>query len=160
MNGIITTAAVLISLAIGIVVGMILRKKIAESKINGAEQEAKRLVDLAKVEAENMKKEEIFKAKEEIMANRKELDQEIKERRGEIQKQESRIIQKEENLEKRSEKFEKKEKELELEFQDLEKQKGKLDDIYQEQVDKLQKIAALSQEEAKNQLLSEVEKQK
>ena len=159
MNGIITTAAVLISLAIGIAIGMILRKKIAESKINGAEQEAKRLVDLAKVEAENMKKEEIFKAKEEIMANRKELDQEIKERRGEIQKQESRIIQKEENLEKRSEKFEKKEKELELEFQDLEKQKGKLDEIYQEQVDKLQKIAALSQEEAKNQLLSEVEKQ-
>ena len=159
MNGIITTAAVLISLAIGIAIGMLLRKKIAESKINGAEQEAKRLVDLAKVEAENMKKEEIFKAKEEIMANRKELDQEIKERRGEIQKQESRIIQKEENLEKRSEKFEKKEKELELEFQDLEKQKGKLDDIYQEQVDKLQKIAALSREEAKAQLLDEVEKQ-
>ena len=150
MNTIITIAAVLISLAIGMLVGILLRKKIAE---------AKRLVDLAKVEAENMKKEEIFKAKEEIMASRKELDQEIKERRGEIQKQESRIIQKEENLEKRSEKFEKKEKELELEFQDLEKQKVKLEDIYQEQVDKLQKIAALSQEEAKNQLLSEVEKQ-
>lgn len=159
MNTIITIAAVLISLAIGMLVGILLRKKIAESKIDGAEKEAKRLVDLAKVEAENMKKEEIFKAKEEIMASRKELDQEIKERRGEIQKQESRIIQKEENLEKRSEKFEKKEKELELEFQDLEKQKVKLEDIYQEQVDKLQKIAALSQEEAKNQLLSEVEKQ-
>ena len=159
MNGMIIIAAVLISLAIGIAVGMVLRKKIAESKIEGAEQEAKRLVDLAKVEAENMKKEEIFKAKEEIMANRKELDQEIKERRGEIQKQEARIIQKEENLEKRSEKFEKKEKELELEFQDLEKQRGKLDEVYQEQVDKLQKIAALSKEEAKAQLLNQVEKQ-
>ena len=159
MDGIIIIAAVLISLAIGLGIGMLLRKKIAESKINGAEEEAKRLVDLAKVEAENMKKEEIFKAKEEIMANRKELDQEIKERRGEIQKQEARIIQKEENLEKRSEKFEKREKELELEFQDLEKQKGKLDEIYQEQVDKLQKIAALSKDEAKAQLLSEVEKQ-
>ena len=159
MNSVITIATVLISLAIGIAVGMILRKKIAESKINGAEQEAKRLVDLAKVEAENMKKEEIFKAKEEIMANRKELDQEIKERRGEIQKQESRIIQKEENLEKRSERFEKKEKELELEFQDLEKQKEKIDEVYQEQVDKLQKIAALTKEEAKTQLLNEVEKQ-
>ena len=159
MNGIIIIATVLISLAIGIVVGMVLRKKIAESKIEGAEKEAKRLVDLAKVEADNMKKEEIFKAKEEIMASRKELDQEIKERRGEIQKQESRIIQKEENLEKRSERFEKKEKELELEFQDLEKQKGKLDEVYQEQVDKLQKIAALSKEEAKAQLLSEIEKQ-
>ena len=57
----------LISIAIGIFLGMIIRKKIAESKIQGAEQEAKRLVDLAKIEAENMKKEEIIKAKEEIM---------------------------------------------------------------------------------------------
>ena len=159
MNSIIIIAAVLISLAIGIAVGMILRKKIAESKIDGAEKEAKRLIDQAKVEAENMKKEEIIKAKEEIMANHKELDQEIKERRGEIQKQETRIIQKEENLEKRSEKFEKREKELDIEFQDLEKQKGKLDEVYQEQVDKLQKIAGLSKEEAKAQLLSELEKQ-
>ena len=101
MNIVITIAAVLISLAIGILVGMAYRKKIAESKIQGAENEAKRLVDLAKIEAENLKKEEIFKAKEEIMTNRKELDQEIKERRGEIQKQEARLIQKEENLEKR-----------------------------------------------------------
>lgn len=159
MNGLIIVATFLISIAIGILIGMILRKKIAESKISGAEQEAKRLVDLAKVEAENMKKEEIFKAKEEIMANRKELDQEIKERRGEIQKQEERIIQKEENLEKRSERFEKKEKNLELEFQDLEKQKDKLEEIHQEQVEKLQQIAGLSREEAKTQLLNEVEKQ-
>ena len=97
MNSLIIIATFLISLAIGIVVGMITRKKIAESKIESAEKEAKRIVDLAKVEAENMRKEEIFKAKEEIMNNRKELDQEIKERRSEIQKQESRMIQKEEN---------------------------------------------------------------
>ena len=92
METIITIVSVLISLAIGIVLGMIIRKKIAESKIEGAEQEAKRLVELAKTEAENLKKAEIIKAKEEIMSARNELDQEIKERRGEIQKQESRII--------------------------------------------------------------------
>ena len=108
MNSLIIIATFLISLAIGIVVGMTIRKKIAESKIESAEQEAKRVVDLAKVEAENMKKEEIFKAKEEIMNARNELDQEIKERRGEVQKQESRIIQKEENLDRRSENLEKK----------------------------------------------------
>ena len=105
MNIVIIIAAVLISFAIGVPVGMVYRKKVAESKIQGAENEAKRLVDLAKIEAENLKKEEIFKAKEEIMNNRKELDQEIKERRGEVQKQEARLIQKEENLEKRSENF-------------------------------------------------------
>ena len=86
----------LISIAVGIFIGTIMRKKIAESKIQSAESEAKRLVDMAKIEADNLKKEEIFKAKEEIMNSRKELDQEIKERRGEIQKQEARIIQKEE----------------------------------------------------------------
>ena len=95
MDILIKLATVLISLAIGIPVGMVIRKKIAESKIEGAEKEAARLVELAKIDAENLKKEEIFKAKEEIMNARAELDQEIKERRGEIQKQESRIIQKE-----------------------------------------------------------------
>ena len=112
MEPLIIIAAVLISLAIGLVVGMALRKKVAESKIQGAENEAKRLVELAKIEAENLRKEEIFKAKEEIVNSRKELDQEIKERRGEVQRQETRLIQKEENLEKRSDNFEKREKEL------------------------------------------------
>ena len=60
MGNIITIATILISLAVGIVLGMIIRKKIAESKIEGAEQEAKRLVDLAKIEAENLKKEDII----------------------------------------------------------------------------------------------------
>ena len=94
MDNLIMVAAILISLAIGILIGIIVRKKIAESKIQGAEEEAKRLVDLAKIEAENLKREEIFKAKEEIIKDKEELDKEIKERRGEIQKQEARIIQK------------------------------------------------------------------
>ena len=129
METIITIAAILISLAIGIVLGMIIRKKVAESKIEGAEQEAKRVVELAKIEAENLKKEEIFKAKEEIMASRKELDQEIKERRGEVQRQEARLIQKEENLERRSENFEKKERELDKELENIEAQKQELEKL-------------------------------
>ena len=82
METIIIVAAVLISLVIGILVGVVIRKKIAESKINGAEEEAKKLVELAKIEADNLKKEEIFKAKEEIMNARNELDKEIKKRRN------------------------------------------------------------------------------
>lgn len=159
MNSLIIIATFLISLAIGIIVGMITRKKIAESKIESAEQEAKRLVDLAKVEAENMKKEEIFKAKEEIMNNRKELDQEIKERRSEIQKQESRIIQKEENLDKRSENLEKKEQDLDKEYQSLENQKNEVNELYEKQVEELQRIASLSKEEARSYLLAEMEKE-
>ena len=159
MNILIIIAAVLISFAIGVPAGMAYRKKIAESKIQGAENEAKRLVDLAKIEAENLKKEEIFKAKEEIMNNRKELDQEIKERRGEIQKQETRLIQKEENLEKRSENFEKKEQELERELKDIESQKEEIGKLHEQEIVELQKIASLSKEEAKQRLLAEIDKE-
>ena len=59
MTIVIIIVSVVISFAIGVPVGMAYRKKVAESKIQGAENEAKRLVDLAKIEAENLKKEEI-----------------------------------------------------------------------------------------------------
>ena len=159
MNSLIIIATFLISLAIGIVVGMTIRKKIAESKIGSAEQEAKRVVDLAKVEAENMKKEEIFKAKEEIMNSRKELDQEIKERRSEVQKQESRMIQKEGNLDKRSESLEKRERAIDKEYQSLEAQKEEIGEAYEKQVEELQRIAALSKDEARKILLDEMDKE-
>ena len=159
MTIVIIIAAVLISFAIGVPVGMAYRKKVAESKIQGAENEAKRLVELAKVEAENLKKEKIIKAKEEIMASKEELDQEIKERRGEIQKQEARLIQKEENLEKRSENFDKKEQEVEKELQEIERQKEDIQKLYDQEIVELQKIASLSKEEAKKRLLTEMEKE-
>ena len=110
MNIGIIIAAVLISLAIGILLGIAYRKKIAESKINSAEEEANKIVNMAKSEAENLKKAKIIEAKEEIVNSRKELDQEIKERRGEVQRQETRLIQKEENLERRSETSKRKKK--------------------------------------------------
>ena len=159
MDIVIIIAAVLISLAIGFLVGMIYRKKVAESKIQGAENEAKRLIDLAKIEGENLKKEEIFKAKEEIMNSRKELDQEIKERRGEVQKQEARLIQKEENLDRRSENFERKEQDLEREIKELENQRLEVEELHTQGMVELQKIAALTREEAKDRLLSEVDKE-
>ena len=159
MNTTVIIATFLISIAIGIFLGMFLRKRIAESKIQGAEIEAKRLVDLAKVEAENIKKEEIIKAKEEIMKDRDELDKEIKERRSEVQKQESRMIQKEENLDKRSDNLEQKEKNLEKEYESIELQKKEVNELFEKESQELQRIAGLSKEEAKKFLLDQLEKE-
>ena len=155
----IIVATFLVSFAIGIVSGVAFRKKIAESKIESAENEAKRVLENANIEAENKRKEEIFKAKEEILKARNELDQEIKERRGEIGLQEKRMIQKEENLERRGATFEKREKELESKHQELEAQKSLLEETINKQMTELQRISGLSREEAKKQLLSELEKQ-
>ena len=158
MNIVIVIATLLISAVIFIPLGMLMRKKIAESKIQSAESEAKKIIDLAKIDAENKKKEEIFKAKEEIMNARNELDQEIKERRAEVQSQEKRMIQKEENLDKRSENLERKEVELESRNQELERKETELNKVLEDQVKELEKISGLSTEEAKKLLLNEVDK--
>ena len=152
-------AVFLISAVIFTVVGMTVRKKIAESKIHGAEEEANRIVENAKVEAENLKKEEIIKSKEEILQIRNDLEKEIKERRGDIQSQEKRLIQKEENLEKRTSAFEGKEKELERKFTENEKRKQELDEMYEREVEELERISGLTTEQAKKQLLSDLEKE-
>ena len=152
-------ATFLISTAIMIPIGFILRKKIAESKIESAENEAKRLLENANKEAENRTKEEIFKAKEEILQARNELDKEIKERRGEVALQEKRIIQKEEALERRNDSFERREKDLERKHQELDNQKTTLDEVFNRQMAELQRISGLSKEEAKKQILEELDKQ-
>ena len=159
MQGLIYVAIFLISAAIFSVVGFYTRKKIAESKIQSAEQEAKRILSDAKNEAENLKKEEIIKSKEEILQLRNDLDKEIKERRGEIQVQEKRLIQKEENLEKRTSVFEGREKELERKFTENEKKRQELDEMYAREDQELQRISGLTQEQAKQQLLSDLEKE-
>lgn len=152
-------ATFLISAVIFIPLGVLFRKKVAESKIQGAENEAKRLIELAKKDAENKKKEEIFKAKEEIMQSRNELDQEIRERRGELKKQEDRLIQKEENLDRRSEAFVKKENEVVRKQEELEQKYLEVENIKGQQLDELQRISGLTQEEAKKYLLGEIEKE-
>ncbi len=159
MDIIVNIAVFLISAVIFTFVGIYARKKIAESKMESAESEAKKIIEMANIEAENKKKEEIFKAKEEIMNARKDLDQEIRERRGEVQNQERRLIQKEENLEKKQDMVEEKEKNLEVKYHELDEKKQKIEEVLNKQIEELQKISGLSKEEAKHILLSELEKQ-
>ena len=158
MNIIIGIAIFLISAIIFFFVGFIARKKIAESKLNGAEAEAKRILESATKEAETKKKEEIFKAKEEIMNSRKELDDEIRERRSEVQLQERRILQKEENLENKMEQLEQRESNLQKKDNEIEAKRSEIESIIAKQTEELQRISRLSVDEAKQYLLSEVEK--
>ena len=158
MNIGILIAAVLISLAIGVLLGIAYRKKVAESKINSAEEESKKIVNMAKIEAENLKKAKIIEAKEEIVNSRNELDQEIKERRGEVQRQETRLIQKEENLEKRALNYERKEEDLQERLKEIEVEKQNIEKLHEQEMQELEKIAALTKQDAKDILLKEVEK--
>ncbi len=161
MSTIIITVVItlLISGVVFTYIGYTIRKKTAESKIKSAEIEAKRIIDDGKVEAEKLKKEEVIKAKEEVLQLRTDLDKEIKERRGDIQTQERRLIQKEENLDKRVAMYENKERELEKKFLENDEKRKSLDDLINKQTEELQRISGLTVEQAKVQLLSDVEKE-
>ena len=147
----------LISAAIFIPLGIAIRKRIAESKIKSAENEAKRLLENVKIEAENTKREEIFKAKEEMLKLRNDLDQEIKERRAEVTQQEKRIIQKEENLDRRVRSLEDKEKDLDKRISENDAIRDELDKKKAEELEELQRISRLTVDEAKKQLLNSLE---
>lgn len=91
METIIIVAAVLISLVIGILVGVVIRKKIAESKINGAEEEAKKLVELAKIEQIIWKKKKSLKLKKKLWMLEW-TSKEIKEREAEIKNKKAELF--------------------------------------------------------------------
>ena len=148
----------LVSAAVSVPAGIIIRKKTAESKIKSAESEANNIIENAKKEAENAKKEEILKAKEEILKARNELDEEIKERRSEVGLQEKRIIQKEEILERKSDNFEKKEKELENKIKEADSKMQELNSVFEKQMSELQRISGLSKDDAKNIILDRLDK--
>ena len=159
MEFVINIAIFLVSAVVFTFVGIAIRKKIAESKVGSAENEAKRIIELAQKEAENKKKEEIFKAKEEIINARKDLDNEVRERRGEVQQQERRLLQKEENLENRILQMEKKEQDLERRRQEIENKKKEITNTLDKQMAELQKISGFTRDQAKEMLLSELDKQ-
>ena len=159
MDYVINIAIFLVSAIIFTFVGITIRKKIAESKIDSAENEAKKIVELAQKEAESKSKEEILKAKEEIINARKELDNEVRERRGEVQNQERRLIQKEENLERKIAQMDSKEREFERKERELANKKNELENVINKQMEELQRVSGLSKEAAKEQLLKEMDKQ-
>ena len=149
--------ALIVGIGIGVVIGIIYRKKVAEQAIGSAEAEATRLINEAIRGGENKKKEMLLEAKDEIHRSRTEHEKEVKERRAELSKQERRLEQKETTLDKKTEAFEKKEEELAKRLQKVAETQAKADEVLLAQEAKLEELSGLTQEQAKQYLLESVE---
>ncbi|MBE6601980.1 MAG: ribonuclease Y [Ruminococcaceae bacterium] len=146
-----------VALTVGIVVGVLLRKKIGEAKIGSAEQEAKRILDEGVKNAEAKKKEAIIEVKEETLRLRNETERELKERRAEISRQERRINQKEENLDKKTETLERKNEQLDEKLKANDAVREQINQVLSLHLKKLEEISNYTVEEAKKELLEQVE---
>ena len=151
-------ALALVFLLVGILVGYILRKSKAEKTIGSAETQAKNLILDAENRAEALRKELVAEAKSEAHQIKVEAEKDIKERRDDVKKTERRINQKEESIDKKLESIEKKEEDIQRRQQSLKDKEKNIDEITKKQIAELERISGCTADEAKQQLLKDLEK--
>ena len=149
MDIIIPIIAGIVCLVVGVVVGFQYRKSVAEKEIGSAETEATRIINEAIKAGETKKRESILEAKDEIHRQRTEADRELKERRNETQQMERRLLQREEALDKKSDTLDRKNEELNRQLEATQKEKYDLARIKAEQLEKLEHIASMTRDEAR-----------
>lgn len=148
----------------GALLGYALRQKISRNKLESSENLSTRIIDEAKKEAETIKKEAILQAKENLLKTKSEFEKDTKERKSELDTLERRLRSKEENIDKRIDLLAQKETNIdnrekvliqkELQINDKHE---KLNRVLEEQKERLEKIAGISSEEAKNYLIQSME---
>lgn len=139
---------------VGLGLGYLWRRKISEAKIGSAEAQAMQIVNEAMKTAETRKKEALLEAKEEIIRQKNEAEAELKDRRREVTHQEHRLAQKEEAIDRKVEALEKKEATLAEKIAAADTRRQELEAKLEEQTAVLERIAGMSAEEAKNELLA------
>ncbi|MEA4988437.1 MAG: ribonuclease Y [Anaerovorax sp.] len=159
MNPIIAVIIGILALTFGLLVGYIFRKNVGERAIGSAEQKARNMILDAENKSETIKKEITLEAKEEAHRMRSEVEREVRERRAEIQRSEKRLIQKEESIDRKVENIEKKEESITRKEQILIDKEHELDGFIAKQIEELERISGYTVEEAKQLLLSNVEKE-
>ena len=150
--------AALVAAAGGGFAGFKYRQKVAESKIGRAEDYAKTLYEDAVRKAEDYKKEKVLEAKEEILKAKTENDREIRDRRNEVQRAERRLIQREEILDKKADNMEAREDSLNKKQQQIQKLQEEAEGFHARQLGELERIAGMTQDEARQQLVERIQK--
>ena len=147
-----------VALAVGLTVGYFYRKNAMEKKIGQTEEFARNMLEEATRKAEDKKKEAVLEAKEEIIRLKSELDKEVRDRRSEVGRMERRVTQREEQLDKKADHLEAREEQLNVKYKDAERIEQEAQALHQQQQQELERIANMTMEDAKNVLISRIQK--
>ena len=154
----------LVCLFLGILLGVLVRKKAVENKIESIENESKRILAEAQKEARTMKREVAVQAKDTLYQMKLEFEKETREKKEQLQIQEKRLLHKEENFDRKIEQLEKREVKIsnkEKALDDIEnglKSKAKeYEGLIAEQKRRLETLAGISRNEAKQLLIASME---
>jgi ribonuclease Y len=149
-----------IALLVGVITGKLIFAKDTQHKIAESEAQAKKIIADAQTNAENLKREKQLEAKERFIQLKAEHDKEVLEKNRRINETEARVKQKEQGINQKLENLDKQTKDNDVIKENLNRQievvnlkRTELEKHQEEHIRRLEKIAALTADEARAQLI-------
>ncbi|MBW8688078.1 ribonuclease Y [Chitinophaga rhizophila] len=162
----ISTIAAVVALIIGILLGKVIFAKNTQHKIQEAELQAQKIVAEGQLTAENLKKDKLLEAKEKFIQLKSEHEKEVLQRNQKLADAENRIKQKEQSVTQKTENLQKQMQENEAIKENLNRQmelvavkRTELEKHQEEHIRRLEKVAALTAEEARHQLIESLKEE-
>jgi ribonuclease Y len=154
------------ALIIGIIAGKFIFAKNTRNQIEEAEIQAQATVKEAEIRAETIRKEKELEAKEKFVQMKAEHDKEVLERNRRMGEGENRVRQKEQSINQKENNLDKQIKENEAIKENLNRQielvnikRTELEKHQEEHIRRLEKIAGLTAEEARTQLVESLKQE-
>ncbi|MBS1928674.1 MAG: ribonuclease Y [Chitinophagaceae bacterium] len=149
-----------VALILGILLGKVIFAANTKKQVEEAESQASKILADSQAQAETLKKEKLLEAKEKFVQLKAEHDKEVMQRNQKIHEGENRIKQKEQSLNQKDASLERQLKENEGIKENLNRQieivnnkRTELEKHQEEHIRRLEKVAGLSADEAKKQLI-------
>lgn len=143
----------LLALAVGGVAGYFYHRNIADKKVKSAEARAAEIM----TRAEASSKELEVQGKETALRLRNQAEQEMARKRQDIERQEERLQKRHDNLDRRLETLERRERNLNKRQSQIDRKANEVDKLNQQRLTELERVSAMTRDEAKNELLEMVE---
>jgi ribonuclease Y len=154
------------ALILGIILGKLVFAKNTQKQIQEAEQQAQKIIADGNLQAENLKKEKLLEAKEKFVQLKADHERDVLQRNQKLVESEARIKQKEQSLNQKDQNLEKQIKENEVIKENLNRQteivnikRTELEKHQEEHIRRLEKVAGLSAEDAKAQLIESLKQE-
>ena len=161
-----TIILVVAGLGLGILAGFFINKSVLAKKMDKSKKTASKILEDAYAEAKTVKKEAVLQAQADVQKIKDEANEDIRLRRSDVQKTEDRLAQREEFLNKKEEQLDNRQILIENTKEQIEQRKVEIDEIKQKQLDlqeeiskELEKVSAMTREEAKQELIKKFEEE-
>lgn len=150
-----------ISLGVGVVIGRVLLHRFYKQEEEKIKEKAQLMIKEAELTSENIKKDKMLEAKERFLKLKAEFEEESNKKKNLLITNENKLKQREQNLSKQLEQVKRKDAEIDAMKENLaaqidltNKRREELEKMKQQQVRDLEKIAHLTAEEAREEIMA------